>query len=85
MTVRWAYVQTRPNPPRLVAEPGTFSIEQFYGARLLSQNFGAPEFHFMKDLQILLAHLKQNKLVTDETGVFERRYRAMLADVLPLP
>ena len=85
MTTRWAYVQTRLNPLRVIAGPETHSIEKFFGACLLSQDFGAPQFSFMVDLHILIGYLKQNKPVTDETGVFERRYRAMLAEVLPIP
>lgn len=84
MTVRWAYVQTRPNLPWVVAGPDTFGIEKFFEVCRTCEALGMAGAIFMNELGILLGHLKQNKLVTDETGVFERRYRAMLADVLPL-
>ena len=85
MTVRWVYVQTNPNPPWVVAGPDTFSIEKFFSACKTCEWLGMTGAIFMAELQILINHLKQNKLVVDEIGVFERRYRAMLADVLPLP
>lgn len=85
MTVRWAYIQTKLNPPWVVAGPDTFDIEKFFGVCKTCEALGMAGAIFMDELGILLRHLKQNKLVTDETGVFERRYRAMLADVLPLP
>lgn len=84
-TVRWAYVQTTPNPPWVIAGPDTGSIEEFFGACRTCEKLGMTGATFMIDLQILLGHLKQRRLVTDETGIFERRYRAMLADILPLP
>lgn len=85
MTVRWVYVQTNPNPPWVLAGPDTGSIEKFFGACQTCEWLGMTGAIFMTELQILINHLKQNKLVVDETGPFERRYRAMLADVLPLP
>ncbi len=84
-TVRWAYVQTTPNPPWVIAGPDTGSIEEFFGACRTCEKLGMTGATFMVDLSILLGHLKQNKLVVDDTGIFERRYRAMLADILPLP
>ena len=84
MTVRWAYVETRPNPPLVVAGPDTYSIEKLFGACKTCMALGMTGAIFMNELEILLGHLKQHKLETEEAGVFERRYRSMLADVLPL-
>lgn len=82
MTVRWTYIQERPNP-WVVAGPDTFSIEKFFGACRTCEAFGMNNTTFMGELQILLDHLKGRTKSADDTGIFERRYRAMLAEVLP--
>lgn len=82
-TVRWAYVRTDPNPPWVIAGPDTFSIEKFFGACKTCEALGMSGATFLSELQILLGHLKGHAKPADDMSIFERRYRAMLADVLP--
>lgn len=85
-TVRWGYVQIDPNPPQVLAESDVGSIEHFLDVCNMCSMLGMSMLGltFMGEVGILLDHLKQVTKPVDDTGIYERRYRAMLADVLPL-
>jgi hypothetical protein len=84
-TVRWVYVQTLPHPLfYAVAGPGGLGVEAFLDTCRTCDSLGMKGATFLHELQLLADHLKGIEKPKREMSYFERQYRAMLAEVLPL-
>lgn len=85
-TVRWAFVETIPNPPLVVAGPDADSIIGYLKQRLEGQFYRSPDLgrmSFLNDLELLVEYLGDNMRETDEMSLDERKFFVMLAEVLP--
>lgn len=85
-TVRWAFVETIPNPPLVVAGPDVHSISMFLEERLEIQPYCPPDFgrmSFLNDLELLVEYLGGKMREPDKMGLDEQKFFVMLADVLP--
>lgn len=83
-TVRWAYIQTIPNPPFVVAGPDVDSISKFFRMCRICDSLGnKEEASFSYEGAILEEYLRDVKKTADETSHFYKQFFAMLADVLP--
>lgn len=82
-TVRWAYIQTIPNPPFVVAGPDVDSISKFFqSCRICESLCQKEEATFSYEGAILEEYLRGVQKPADETSYFYKKFSAMLADVL---
>lgn len=85
-TVRWAYIQTIPNPPFVVAGPDVDSISKFFRMCRICDSLGMSmkeEASFSYEGAILEEYLRGVQKPPDETSHFYKKFSAMLADILP--
>lgn len=82
-TVRWAFVQTIPNPPWIAAGPDLSSVEDFLRSYRLCNSFGMTEATFFHEVALLAEYLRGVTRTEDEISCFDRKFFAMLVDVLP--
>lgn len=82
VTVRWAYVQL--NQAHVVAGPDVASIELFLEQYMMYIALGMKgNATFGHDLSLVLEYLHGVKREKDATSFFERKFFAMLGEVLP--
>ena len=82
-TVRWAFVQTKPNPLWVVAGPSVESIEDFLRQCRLFGTFGIGEPTFLHEVALLVEYLRGVTRTKEAMSHFDRQFFAMLRDVLP--
>lgn len=84
--VRWAYIQTLPHAPRIVAGPDIDSIDRLLDCMLVARYVGMTDDRdIIEDLNIILACMRRNLKSPSELNEYERRFLAMLSEVLPQP
>ncbi len=82
-TVRWAFVQTVPNPPWVVAGPDLHSIAEFHRQCRISRDFEMHGATFIGDLALLEEYLRGVERKDSAISYFEKKFFAMLNEVLP--
>lgn len=82
-TVRWAYVQTKPNTSVVVAGPDVDSVEKFLWNCWVINDLGAGGITFFSDLKLLVEYLRGVTREPDAISYYERKFFAMLEEVLP--
>ena len=80
-TVRWAFAQL--NQSWRVAGPDVASIEEFLKQCRLCDSIGMKGATFVHDLSLVAEHLRGAKRPPSSMSYFERRYLAMLEEILP--
>jgi hypothetical protein len=81
-TVRWVYVQTIPPNSFVVAEPDVSSIRECLKWYHIFNRFNM-HASFRLDVALLAEYLEGVKRTPDKISLYEKRFFAMLEDVLP--
>jgi len=82
-TVRWAFIQTIPNLPWTVAGPDVNSIVMFLQWCNICESLGMNGATFLHDVVLLAEYLRGVKRTENAMSHYEKKYFAMLEDVLP--
>ena len=82
-TVRWAFIQTVPNLPWVVAGPDADSILSFLQRCNVCESLGMNGATFLHDVALLVEYLHGVKRTENAMSHYEKKYFAMLEDVIP--
>lgn len=78
----WAYIQTKPNPPQVIAGPDLKSISEFLrGSKICNRLWDGASF--LHDLSLLVDYLSLETRSDDSLGQYEQKFLKMLSEVLP--
>lgn len=81
---RWAYIDTLPRAPQVMAGPDAHSVSRLVMHLMWSIKLGMLDTgDIIPDLRILSAYLNRSEKPPEETSEYARLFSAMLADVLP--